>query len=217
MESQSSTEIGLDRLLSHTHDGVFVLDRQGRYLMFNRACEELTGYQSSEVLGGPCGDVGVKGCHDEHGRPLEPPLCPGRAVLKGELPSARQRMRITTRSGQHRWVETSYACILDDRGEPECVIGVMRDVSEAKEREDRRAADVSAASHGGIDVREDEPDAGVTRLDDVLADVERRTILSGLRQARGQRSRAAKLLGISRSRLYRRMDALGIVPREQQF
>ena len=51
-------------------------------------------------------------------------------------------------------------------------------------------------------------------LDDVLASVERRAILSALRRAGGQRSRAARVMGISRSRLYRRMDALGIHPRE---
>ena len=55
------------------------------------------------------------------------------------------------------------------------------------------------------------------RLDDMLADIERRTILAALRRTRGQRSLAAKLMGISRSRLYRRMDALGIVPREEKL
>jgi DNA-binding NtrC family response regulator len=51
-------------------------------------------------------------------------------------------------------------------------------------------------------------------LDDVLASVERRAILSALRRAGGQRSRAARAMGVSRSRLYRRMEALGIHPRE---
>jgi DNA-binding NtrC family response regulator len=44
--------------------------------------------------------------------------------------------------------------------------------------------------------------------------VERRAILSALRRAGGQRSRAARAMGVSRSRLYRRMEALGIHPRE---
>jgi PAS domain S-box-containing protein len=51
-------------------------------------------------------------------------------------------------------------------------------------------------------------------LDDLLASVERRAILSALRRAGGQRSRAARAMGVSRSRLYRRMEALGIHPRE---
>lgn len=58
-------------------------------------------------------------------------------------------------------------------------------------------------------------ESGVLPLDDVLADVERRSILGALRKAGGQRSLSAKLLHISRSRLYRRMDVLGISSREK--
>ena len=43
----------------------------------------------------------------------------------------------------------------------------------------------------------------------------RQAILSALRRADGQRSQAAREMGISRSRLYRRMEALGIHPRKE--
>jgi len=51
-------------------------------------------------------------------------------------------------------------------------------------------------------------------LDDILTSIERREILAALHRAHGQRTLAAKALGISRSRLYRRMEALGIDPGE---
>lgn len=51
-----------------------------------------------------------------------------------------------------------------------------------------------------------------TSLDEILEHAERRAILAALRRARGRRNLAAKLMGISRSRLYRRMEALNIVP-----
>ncbi len=51
-----------------------------------------------------------------------------------------------------------------------------------------------------------------TSLDEILEHAERRAILAALRRARGRRNLAAKLMGISRSRLYRRMEALSIVP-----
>jgi DNA-binding NtrC family response regulator len=54
-------------------------------------------------------------------------------------------------------------------------------------------------------------------LDEVLATIEKREILSALQRADGQRTLAARLLGISRSRLYRRMEALGIDPRTSEF
>ncbi len=51
-------------------------------------------------------------------------------------------------------------------------------------------------------------------LDTILNTIERREIISALKRTSGQRTLAAKELGISRSRLYRRMEALGIDPRE---
>ncbi len=52
--------------------------------------------------------------------------------------------------------------------------------------------------------------AGNRPLDEVLESIERREILAALRLANNQRTLAARLLRISRSRLYRRMEALGI-------
>ena len=56
-------------------------------------------------------------------------------------------------------------------------------------------------------------DDGVGSLDRILTTIEKREILNALNRANGQRTLAARLLGISRSRLYRRMEALGIDPR----
>ena len=56
-------------------------------------------------------------------------------------------------------------------------------------------------------------EVGNGSLDQILTTIEKREILGALRRANGQRTLAARLLGISRSRLYRRMEALGIDPR----
>ncbi|HPD31195.1 MAG TPA: sigma 54-interacting transcriptional regulator [Phycisphaerae bacterium] len=137
MNSSSQIDTRLERMLSQTEDGVFVLDAERRYVLFNTACERLTGYKTSEVVGASCGKIGVTECRDEQGRSLEASLCPGWAVFKGDLPCARQRMRITTRDGRHRWVETHYTALRGAEGQPEGVIGVMRDITEAKAREDQ--------------------------------------------------------------------------------
>lgn len=54
---------------------------------------------------------------------------------------------------------------------------------------------------------------GMGPLDQILTTIEKREILGALTRANGQRTLAAKMLGISRSRLYRRMEALEIDPR----
>jgi DNA-binding NtrC family response regulator len=111
-------------------------------------------------------------------------------------------------------------------------VGIMRDVMEAKMREDelREAAtrsaahagdETAAAREGSLGSWTDAEQAPSTEgsgnmgpLDQILTTIERREILAALNRANGQRTLAARLLGISRSRLYRRMEALGIDPRE---
>ena len=112
------------------------LDKERRLVLFNKGCEELTGYSAAEVLGPMCRCSDVTHCQDEHGRSLTGRLCPGLLVLRGEGPASRQKICITTKSGQERWVETIYTSIYGADGHPECIIGVMRDVSEAQEREE---------------------------------------------------------------------------------
>ena len=57
-------------------------------------------------------------------------------------------------------------------------------------------------------------DSELGPLDHLLNETERREILKALRQAGGERTQAANMLGITRSRLYRRMEALGIDPKK---
>ncbi|MHC4444869.1 MAG: sigma-54 interaction domain-containing protein [Planctomycetota bacterium] len=137
MYTQQSDQIVFDRLLSHTHDGIFVLDHDRRLVLFNSACEQLTGYHADEVVGKESTCPDLLNCHDEHGRPLPEQMCPGLAVLNGRETSTRQRMRITTKGGDYRWVETVYTAIRTGEGGGGYVIGVMRDIGEQKAKEEQ--------------------------------------------------------------------------------
>lgn len=54
-------------------------------------------------------------------------------------------------------------------------------------------------------------------LDDFLADVERELLSRALQRVRGNKAKAARLLGISRPRLLRRMEQLGLRPPQEPF
>ena len=97
----------------------------------------------------------------------------------------------------------------------------MRNVSDAVEYEATLEKELAAARNSTR--TEEEMDATTTdktdtqsrggALDSILERVERDEIIAALHRTGGQRTKAARILGISRSRLYRRMEALGIDPR----
>ncbi len=124
-------------------------------------------------------------------------------------------------------METTYSPVYDEDGTIACVTGIMRDISPIDEMEREHwgvtePMDPLEARTAGNNPRDERTENGdvskdqsydMGPLDRILTTVEKREILAALRRANGQRTLAARLLGISRSRLYRRMDALGIDPR----
>lgn len=203
--------LSLDKLLRHALDGVFVVDRQRRYTLFNEGCERITGYSRAEVIGKVCQCGDVVNCRDDQGRPLWGFLCPAKTLFEATAPSARQRMQIHRKDGSTLWVETIYTPVRGREGHVECVLGIIRDVTQTKGMEDELREEMSrlresteVASRGSIAPAHD--------LDAAMAKVEREFILRALKAADGQRNKAAEIMKISRSRLYRRMEALGIKP-----
>jgi diguanylate cyclase (GGDEF)-like protein/PAS domain S-box-containing protein len=115
---------------------IFVMDRTGRIVRFNRACEELTGYQSAEVVGQEF---------------LALPLRPGEtsvvqldfgSLCAGPFPSKHERTWIT-RNGQERQISWANTALRDNTGEVEFIIATGHDVTEQRQIEDtlRRTQD----------------------------------------------------------------------------
>lgn len=226
--------ISLDRILSNAADGVFVIDRQKRYVLVNAALERLTGFARSELMTQACSCGETIQCQDEHGRYLGGFLCPARSVFEGDTSQALQRMQIRRRDGRTLWVETHYSPIRDHAGRIEFVLGMVRDVSESKAHVDELKAHMADLRRQLGQPNRPVADSGkpgsdsvpasceqdalprptssteCVSLDCILEDVERREILRALEAAGGKRTRAAQIMGISRSRLYRRLDALGL-------
>lgn len=207
-------DVSLEKALQNALDGVFVVDRERRVLLFNAGCERITGYPATEIVGRQCTEF--MNCHDTQGRPLWGALCPTRALYDGSAESLRQRMQIRRRDGTDVWVETIYTPVRDRMGNVECVLGVVRDISESKEREDDLRAEISHLRDQPAAPAASSDGSGELLLDARLAQLEREVIIKALRAARWHRNKAAELMKISRSRLYRRMEALGIHPGEPE-
>jgi len=130
-------QISLEKMLANTQDGLFVIDDQQRFVYFNNGCQRLTGYSAAEALASVYTCWQVTECRDEHGRVLGNALCGARSILEGDQLSSRQLVRIRTKGGEQRWVETLFTPLRNRPGEkPSYVVGVMRDATESKQRED---------------------------------------------------------------------------------
>jgi len=205
-------------VLTNTADGVFVLDGTYHCVLFNAACERITGYLAAEMLGTDCCRVDDA---ESTGNIRQAPtggLCPRLHGLRGEVSAPQEPMRIRRKDGSITWVKEHYVALRDERGGLSGVIGVLRLRPAPMVQDEQRpglSEDLPRPTRGETSATDDATRGLDQRLDDLLASVERRAILSALQRARGRRSQAARDLGISRSRLYRRMEALGIHPREE--
>ena len=131
----TTTRVSLERILCNALDGIFVIDRERRYVMFNGACERITGYAASDVLGRECLCADLVQCQDDCGRSLSGALCPAQTLFDGTVDSARQRMQVIRKDGKATWIETVYTTVHDCDGRVEFVLGVVRDANEAKVKE----------------------------------------------------------------------------------
>lgn len=206
IDEMTTKGFGLETTLRHAVDGMLIIDRNRTVVFYSEACERILGADRASAIGRSCPCHEITNCRDEHGRSLFGVLCPATRVLSGEVPSIRQRMSVVHGHGRRVWVESTYSPIKDDDGNIIGAVGIMRDMTEATDR-------VGSENPAGDSVTPNDLDSTTEPLDQKLSSIERREILGSLGRARGQRTLAARMLGISRSRLYRRMEALGINPR----
>ena len=223
MSSNSNIgELTLESVLQRSLDGLFAISRERKVVYFSKGCERLTGESSASVIGASCTCHQLINCRDEHGRSLTGALCPAIKIFDGEISNATQRMSILKADGEQVWIETNYTPVLDELGNVNHVVGIMRDVTLTKEKEDElrqrvgQARSLEPETPGGFSqYKPSRQDTSIgVPLDSAIMALGRKEILSALGRARGQRTLAEQLLGISRSRLYRRLEALGIGRRD---
>jgi PAS domain S-box-containing protein len=137
MESiANSGNFSVDNVLDTSQEGVFIVDSDRRVVLFNEACERLTGLTRKEVLGTQCPCRQTEDC-DQEGGQLLGNLCPGLTFFERPTLSVfRRRMRIRRRDGQHAWVETDYTPLPTADGNISCVLAVVRDLSAVKGNEE---------------------------------------------------------------------------------
>lgn len=113
----------LERVLDSLNDGIIVHDLGRKIIFFNRAAEEMTGYQREKVLG--------KDCHEVFGRPFCGPFCLFKEhTADKSINTLNQRVAFYTPNGHALNLEMSLTMIVDDDGEAIGVLAAFKDYTE---------------------------------------------------------------------------------------
>ena len=117
-----SDKKNLERILDNLVDGIIAHDTERHIIFFNRAAEEITGYDRQELLG--------RDCHQVFGAPF----CGGRCSFLGEAPKSLDHitypLNIINKKGEPRAVEMSVSGMNNAQGDFMGVIASFRDVTD---------------------------------------------------------------------------------------
>ena len=189
--------LNVEHALASASDGIFMVDGRRRFAFFNPACERLIGCRQAEVVGQECPRSDAPDGTGGATRSFPRSLGPSSGVLAGHMPFESRVVTLTRPDGSSVAVQILFLALHNGTGTVNGVLGFVR-------RAEQETAGGAGAADAGSASRE--PHA----LDEILESVEREAILAALRSTGGQRTRAAARMRISRSRLYRRLEALGI-------
>ncbi len=130
MEEETGLERNLISALLETSGAlIVVMDRAGRIVRFNRACEKTTGYTSAEAQGRYCWDLA------RAPEEIEPVKAAFRALHTGHFPS-RYENHWLTKDGEPRLIAWSNSAALGSDGAVQWIISLGIDLTEHKRVEE---------------------------------------------------------------------------------
>lgn len=112
----------------HANDAIMITDPSGRIEWVNETFTRLNGYTAEEAIGHKPGVLLYHRIVDPETARLVRKAREEHVPLRIEIPNR-------TKAGDLVWIETNLAPIFDDDGNLTMTIAVVRDISEAKERE----------------------------------------------------------------------------------
>lgn len=122
-----------DRVVDAISALIVVYDRQGRILRFNAACQALTGWGASEVIGQQVFDLFIPPAQREGAQAVFTHLCQGDFPIQHEHDWLR-------RDGTRVTIAWSSTCAVDAAGQVQCVIGTGSDITRQRRAEQTLAA-----------------------------------------------------------------------------
>ncbi|MFQ5854249.1 MAG: ATP-binding protein [Anaerolineae bacterium] len=135
----------LKTLVTHTEEGVAILDPGGYIRLFNQALASMTGWPASQAIGRPVADVIT--VVDERANPVRAPNIPGDYRPDDDEPRRLEGWLIRRDATQGPYVGITLSPLYDNSGQLFSVVVNFQDVTRFKEAEDLKSTFVSVVSH----------------------------------------------------------------------
>ncbi|UCE88937.1 MAG: PAS domain S-box protein [Pseudomonadota bacterium] len=119
---------------------VVVLDRDGRIIGFNQACEQTTGYRFDEMQGSTVWDRLIL---PEEAEPVKKVF---RTLTAGHYPNSHENYWVT-RSGERRLISWANTVLVDENGEVEHIIATGIDVTDQRRAEEKERQRMLELAH----------------------------------------------------------------------
>ena len=138
--------------LSHTGDGVFVIDSRHRIILWNQAAEALLGYRAEDVLGKYCHEI-IR-ARDNSGILVCSQWCSDFQLASKQQWPPHKNVCASTRDGREIWIDVSTLAVLSPRRELSSLVHIFRQNGEPHSFS-------TASVKFPVSTAEEEPDRGV--------------------------------------------------------
>ncbi len=141
----NNSDLSADLLIESIAEGVIVVDTEGEVQLFNKASEDITGWNKADALG--LNYRSVFKVVNEKGEAVEKGQDPIKMVLASNKSTINNELSLRTRSDKTVEVTLVISPIEDKDGSAKAVVVVFRDVSQERNQQRQRAEFISTASH----------------------------------------------------------------------
>jgi PAS domain S-box-containing protein len=124
----------IERIIDSANEGIYVTDRERRFLMWNETAERITGYRKAELIGRCCYD-NILSHTDREGNALCMNGCPLQAAIRDGSPRGPEIVYLRQKSGKRIAVEVKTAPLRNADGSIMGGVETFSDVTERLERE----------------------------------------------------------------------------------
>ncbi|WP_373500248.1 diguanylate cyclase [Desulfococcus sp.] len=121
------------RIIENLHDGLYIIDENGRISFWNKAAERITGFPGEEVIGTSCSDS-IFTHLDAHGNDLNAAVCPIGQPISNESPREAE-VYASHKTGRRVPVSVRISVLTDARENAVGYIGLFSDISGKKASE----------------------------------------------------------------------------------